>query len=120
MSFVQRVSAGAKRHLAGLEAAHDRRVREAEARAKVRLERAKTKAEREKAKLQLQREKMALKRELYEARSATQKAKVALKRARREAGGLTIGEKAEEAWRYFTKPPKKRRRVTRKRTARKK
>jgi len=115
--FTLMVTAATKRHLANLRGMHDRRVKEAEARAKAKMAIAQTKAEREKAKMALEREKLNLKRELYEARIATQKAKTAVKKARLEAGDLTIGERLEATYRAFTKPKRRavRRPATKKR-----
>lgn len=93
-----------------LQEAYDRRVQKAEEKAKVKLARSQTKADQEKAKLQLQRDNLNLQRELVEERIATQKAKAALKKAKREAGDLTITERAEGVINYFRPPPKKKRR----------
>ena len=116
MGFIKRVSAVTKRQMANLQAAHDRRVKEAEVRTRAKLEVARTKGEREKAKLALEREKLNLKRELYEAKIATQKASAAVKKARLEAGDLTIGERAEATWRALSKPKKARRTTAKKKT----
>ncbi len=82
-----------QKQLSNLREMHDRRVKEAEARAEASMARAKTKVEREKAKLKLAREKLQLKKELYEAKTATVKAKAAVAKARKEAGDLTLGER---------------------------
>ena len=115
MSLVQKAREVTQR----IQALHDRRVREAEERAKASLARARTQAEREKAKQKLAREKIALKRELYEAKAATQKAKTAMEKARKEAGDLTVGERAAEFGRmlyYGKRKPAKRRVVRRKKS----
>jgi len=93
MNFVQRVSSIVKKHIASIEAAYDRRVAEAEVRARHKLDRARTKQERELAMLQLRRDKATLRKELSEAKVATYKAETAAKKARREAGDLTVGER---------------------------
>lgn len=92
-NFTQKVSSLVKKHIASIEEAHDRRVVEAEARARRRLATARTKAEREMVMLQLKREKYALKQELSEAKIATRKAQDAATKARKEAGDLTLGER---------------------------
>jgi len=93
MSFIQQLDAGVRKHMANLKAMHDRRVQEAETRARADIAHATTKLEQERAKLKLVREKLALKRELYEARLATRQAKAAMNKARIEAGDLSIGER---------------------------
>ena len=93
MNFAQKLSATVKTQLAGIQSAHDKRVVEAEARARRNLAKARTKQERDLTMLQLQREKLALRRELSEAKVATQKAKFATEKARKEAGDLTVGER---------------------------
>jgi len=93
MGISQRISTIVKKQLASIQSAHDRRLVEAEARARSKLAKAKTTQARELAILQLQREKMALSKELSEAKLATQKAKTAAEKARKEAGDLTVGER---------------------------
>jgi len=82
--------------MANLKAMHDRRVQEAETRARAKIARANTKLEAERAKLKLAQEKLALRKELYEAQTATRRAKVAMNKARIEAGDLNIGERLEK------------------------
>ena len=114
MEFAQKLKAGVKKHMANLRSAYDRQVKAAEVRAEAKMARARTKLERQKVKMQLVREKLALKQELYEAQAATKKAKEAVEKARKEAGDLTLSERAEAVYRGLTK--QKRRQVVKTKT----
>ena len=125
MQWSQRVSSMVRKHLANIQAAHDRRVDEAVARARRQLDSARTTQERKLVVLQFQRERAALGKELSEAKIATRRAKEAAEKARREAGDLTFGERlgtlgsglareARATYRGLSKAtaPKRRRRKT--------
>lgn len=123
MNFTQKLQTMVKKHMTNLQEAHDRRVKEAEVRAKIRMARARTDTERKLAKLQLEREKLKLKKDLYEARTATQKARDTVKKARLEAGDLTVGERltkfgrmSMKTYRTLAKSGRSRRTGTRRRT----
>jgi hypothetical protein len=132
MNFTQKLSSVVKKHMVSIQKAHDRRLAEAEKKARARLARATTKAGREKAMLQLRMDRANLRRELSEAQIATQKAEKAAKVARLEAGDLTFGERLAKSGREFgrgtmatykilskAKRPARRRRVIRKTTVHK-
>lgn len=93
MSFTQQLSAGVKRHMKSLKAAHTRHVKAVEKRADAKLARAKTQLGRDKIRLQLAKERAHANRELLEAQTATKRAKTALQKAKREAGDIGVGER---------------------------
>ncbi len=102
MSFATAIADLARAHMARLKKAYDNRIVVAEERARRRMQVARTKTDREKIKQQLEQERLTARRELYEAQIATKKAKIAtnkakeaLDRARKEAGDLTVGERAQ-------------------------
>ena len=108
MKFAKKLSAGVKKHLSYLKGLYDKRIELAESRARQQLGKAQTKVAREKVMLQLKRDKMTAKKELYEAQIATKRAKTALEKARKEAGDLTISERAMGIYQLFAGKPKRR------------
>lgn len=76
-----------------IRAVHNRRVADAEARARTKMAHAKTQAEKLRIRTQLDKERAAAYRELSEAQNAARQASASLRKARIEAGDLTAGEK---------------------------
>ena len=127
MLSLKRLSEMTKKRVATLQKAHRRRIKEADARARVKLARAKTELERRRIREEQKLAKVKAEREFYEAKLAVLREKEATTRIRREAGAFTFGERAgrfikrsvaegERAYRGLvgTKP---RRRVVRRKTA---
>ena len=111
MSFVGKVSSGFKKHMANLKGAHDRRMTQAEARAREQIANARTAIEKEKALTQLRTERLNAQRELLEARAAGKRAAQALQKAKREAGDVGLGERLMQGISKYTTPKKPVKRV---------
>jgi len=87
---------------------------EADERAEKRLAKAKTKAGRESERARIQKERLRAKREIAEARTALLKAEAKRKKAAKEV--RDIGDGVFSGLRGLLKPPKTRRRATRRKT----
>jgi len=120
------ITSAIKRGASAVQLAYSQQKQVAEKRAKRKMANARTKLERERAKLELEREKVALQRELAEARLALAKDKAALAKTKASARGpsrmsgvskgLSSGFKSFAEW-YDRggAPPKKRKKVAKKR-----
>lgn len=112
---MNRLAGAIRKGISGVKDAHAKMVREAEARAKAKMEHAKTKMEKERAKVELAREKLRLQREFYEAKAAVIREREALAKARRAAGIVPISERLGKAWtKLYRGTPKKTRKTTHK------
>lgn len=107
-----------KKGIAGVQSAYEKQKKEAEARAKRRMDSAKTKWEKERIKAELERKHLQLKRDMYRAKAAVKQEKLAVARAKREAGIVSFGERATKflakTYKGLQAPPKKRRTTRRK------
>ena len=84
-----------KKGVAGVQQAYIQQQKKADIRAKQRLATAKTNLEKERVKAELEREQLQLQRELYEAKALVRQEKALVAQARRKAGIISWGERAE-------------------------